>query len=130
MWYDPAAAKADRGGPPRERGLNDVGRIVPLLGGVNCRIRGTGTSAPEDSVDCIPWARLRRIDAVTLGTKGVTVPETLTSGFRRMLPHPPSNLLDFSLNGGADRGLAPLARPRKRTLSDRRRQPPAERERR
>lgn len=47
MWYDPAAAKADRGGPPRERGLNDVGRIVPLLGGVNCRFWGTGTSAPE-----------------------------------------------------------------------------------
>ena len=80
MRYEPAAAKADRGGPPRERGLNDVGRIVPLLGGVNCWIRGTGTSAPENPVDCIPWARLRWIDAVTPGNKGVTAPETPTNG--------------------------------------------------
>lgn len=49
MWYDPVAAKADRGGLPRERSLNNVGRIVPHLGDVNCRIWGTGTSAPRGS---------------------------------------------------------------------------------
>lgn len=108
MWYDPEAAKADRGGPPRERGRNDVGRIVPLLGGVNCRFWGTGTSAPKELVDCVPWARLRWIDAVTLGNKGVTIPETLTNGFRRMLRILPNNKT-LSLLAGAQgaRGTKP-----------------------
>lgn len=81
MRHDPVAAKADRGGPPRERGLNDVGRIVPPSGGT-CTA-GSGARAqvpPKELVDCVPWARLRWIDAVTLGNKGVTIPETLTNG--------------------------------------------------
>lgn len=41
MWYDPAAAKADRGGPPRERGLNDVGRIAAPPGAAFTAESGT-----------------------------------------------------------------------------------------
>lgn len=37
MRRDPAAAKAECGGPSREQGPNDVGRIVPGMPGGICR---------------------------------------------------------------------------------------------
>lgn len=102
MWYSPVAAKADCGGPPRERGRNDVGRIAAPKGAAFAAGSGARVQEPpQDPVDCVPWAWLRWIAHRSARSEGRPVPETSTNGLREMLAHLPSKPVIYcSLNRG------------------------------
>lgn len=96
MRYGPVAAKAERGGPPRERGLSDVGRIAAPKGAAFAAESGARVQEPpQDSADCVPWAWLRWIVHRSARSKGRPVPETSTNGLREMLAHLPTKPVRF-----------------------------------